>query len=222
MKHEMSPLRLRGNDLVPLFPTYLWRSKTDPETSGPMNQNILDLLENWTGGFANASKAKVQTSQKMDQLPELAPLVEFADGAVNSVLNFLKAEHGGFKITGCWANISPPGEAHGRHSHPNNFLSGVYYVTAPEGGDLITFYDPRPQPPIMSPPPKEIAPVNAGKASMKVEVGDLILFPSWLFHSVPPNRSDQYRVSIAFNFMFLDFEELMSPPRWEGQESAED
>ena len=222
MKHEMSPLRLCGNDLVPLFPTYLWRSKTDTATSGPMNKNILDLLEKWTGGFENSTGDKVQTTQKLDLQPELAPLIEFVDGAVNSVLDFLKAEHRGFKITGCWANVSPPGVSHGRHSHPNNFLSGVYYVASPEGGDFITFYDPRPQPPIMSPPPREIAPVNAGKASMKVETGDLILFPSWLFHSVPPNRSDQYRVSIAFNFMFLEFEEAMSPPRWEGQESLEE
>ncbi len=214
MKNEVNSLRLSGNDLVPLFPTYLWRSKTDPANSEPMNENIIALLEEWTGGFAGD---KVQTTQQLDHLPELAPLVEFVHGAVDSVLDFLKAEHGGFKITGCWANISPPGTAHGRHSHPNNFLSGVYYVSAPEGGEVITFYDPRPQPPILSPPPREIAPVNAGKANMKVETGDLILFPSWLFHSVPPNLSQQHRVSIAFNFMFLEFEERMSPPRWEGQ-----
>ena len=31
-------------------------------------------------------------------------------------------------ITGCWANINPPAAYHPTHNHPNNYLSGVYYV----------------------------------------------------------------------------------------------
>jgi hypothetical protein len=34
-------------------------------------------------------------------------------------------------ITGCWANVNPPGSYHPTHNHPNNFLSGVYYVDIP-------------------------------------------------------------------------------------------
>ena len=29
--------------------------------------------------------------------------------------------------------------------------------------------------------------------------GDLILFPSWLMHQVPPTSGDQPRLSVAFN-----------------------
>ena len=41
--------------------------------------------------------------------------------------------------------MNAPGAAHGLHSHPNNFLSGVYYVRVPSGGDTINFHDPRSQ-----------------------------------------------------------------------------
>ena len=47
-------------------------------------------------------------------------------------------------ITGCWANINPPSAYHPTHNHPNNYLSGVYYVAVPETGTHLIFQDPRP------------------------------------------------------------------------------
>jgi uncharacterized protein (TIGR02466 family) len=217
MSESQIQLRPRASDLVSLFPTHLWRTRLDPATSDPFNRDVTAYLEGLTGGFPTEAGAKVQTEQNLHLAPELSPLIDFANGAVGSVLDFLKAAHQGFLITGCWANIGAPGSPHKRHSHPNNFLSGVYYVTAPAGGDVITFHDPRPQPSIISPPPRELVAANAGKADLKVAAGDLVLFPAWLFHSVPTNRGAGHRISIAFNFMFRHFEETMSPPRWKGQ-----
>ncbi len=217
MTSASNRLRAQASNLVSLFPTHLWRTRLDPATSEPFNESVTAWLERLTGGFPTGAGAKVQTDQSLHRAPELQPLVAFADEAVASILDFLKARHQGFVITGCWANIGAPGSPHKRHSHPNNFLSGVYYVAAPPGGDVITFHDPRPQPAIISPPPAELVAANAGKAELKVAAGDLVLFPSWLFHSVPANRSAEYRISIAFNFMFRHFEDTMSPPRWQGQ-----
>jgi uncharacterized protein (TIGR02466 family) len=217
MTEDTEPLRAQASNLLSLFPTHLWRSRLDPATSDPFNRRTVAWLETLTGGLPSEPGAKVQTEQNLHRRPELAPLVAFANQAVSSILDFLKARHDGFVITGCWANIGAPGSPHRRHSHPNNFLSGVYYVTAPPGGDVITFHDPRPQPAIISPPPLELVSANAGKADLKVAAGDLVLFPSWLFHSVPVNRSTEHRISIAFNFMFRHFEDTMSPPRWQGQ-----
>ena len=44
------------------------------------------------------------------------------------------------------------GAGHGIHQHPNNFLSGVYYVRTPEDADTINFHDPRSQTSILRPP----------------------------------------------------------------------
>jgi uncharacterized protein (TIGR02466 family) len=217
MTEENGPLRAQASNLVSLFPTHLWRSRLDPATSDPFNRRTVAWLRELSGGFPAEPGAKVQTEQNLHRRPELAPLVAFVNEAVSSILDFLQARHDGFVITGCWANVGAPGSPHRRHSHPNNFLSGVYYVTAPPGGNVITFHDPRPQPAIISPPPRELVAANAGKADLKVEAGDLGLFPSWLFQSVPVNRSAEHRISIAFNFMFRHFEDTMSPPRWQGQ-----
>ena len=42
-----------------------------------------------------------------------------------------------FEITGCWATVLAKGAVHKVHSHPNNFLSGVYYVRTRPGADTI-------------------------------------------------------------------------------------
>lgn len=47
--------------------------------------------------------------------------------------------------------------------------------------------------------------------------GDLIIFPAWLFDSVPPNCGREHRVSFAFNFMFRQFDAHTSPPRRDGK-----
>ena len=221
MTENPARLRAQASNLVSLFPTHLWRTRLDPATSDPFNRSLTDWLRALTGGFPAEPGAKVQTEQNLHRAPELAPLVAFANEAVASILDFLKARHDGFVITGCWANIGAPGSPHKRHSHPNNFLSGVYYVAAPAGGDVITFHDPRPQPALISPPPAELVAATAGTADLRVAAGDLVLFPAWLFHSVPANRSGEHRISIAFNFMFRHFEETMSPPRWQGQVPVE-
>ena len=219
---ETIPPRFRKNDVLSLFPTFVWRSQLAEDTYGPINRKLLALLERLTEGFAAAPGAKLQTEQHLDRMPEMTELNQVVAQAVESILGFLKIDHSGFVTTGCWANIGTPGSPHKMHSHPNNFLSAVYYVTAPDGGNVISFHDPRPQRAVISPSPREMSAENAGKADLTVGQGDLVVFPSWLFHSVPPNTSEQNRISIAFNFMFRQFEEVISPPGWKGRVKLDD
>jgi uncharacterized protein (TIGR02466 family) len=216
------PIHVRKTDLVTLFPTFVWRTRLAPETYLPINQRLRGFLESLVAAEVVEPGSKFQTEQTLHRRPEMTELVEFVNGAVDSVLDFLKVRHEGFSITGCWANIGAPGSPHKMHSHPNNFLSAVYYVAAPQGGNSITFHDPRPQPAIIAPPHLEMVAANAGKADLKVEEGDLVVFPAWLFHSVPLNRGRSNRISIAFNFMFRDFEQTMSPPQWTGRLGLQD
>ena len=138
-------LRFRKNDVLSLFPTFVWRSQLAEETYRPINRQLVELLGRLTAGLDAAPGAKLQTEQHLDRLPEMAELNQVMAQAVDSILDFLKIEHDGFVTTGCWANIGTQGSPHKMHSHPNNFLSAVYYVTAPLGGNVISFHDPRPQ-----------------------------------------------------------------------------
>jgi uncharacterized protein (TIGR02466 family) len=122
----------------------------------------------------------------------------------------------GLRITGCWANVNGPGAGHAMHAHPNNYLSGVYYVRTQDGADTINFHDPRPQAAIIRPPVGELSADNADLVVVKVKDGALVLFPAWLPHSVEVNRSAGPRISISFNLMFSAYAETMAAPLWQG------
>jgi uncharacterized protein (TIGR02466 family) len=100
------------------------------------------------------------------------------------------------------------------HSHPNNFLSGVYYVETPPEADTINFHDPRIQTSIIRPPVTELTAANTDQVVVKVAPGSLLVFPAYLQHSVGPNASGQERISVSFNVMFSSFTENLSKPLW--------
>ena len=121
--------------------------------------------------------------------------------ATRGVLDFLKCSYDDFEITDCWANTNAKGQAHQIHTHPNNLLSGVYYVRAPVDGGDIVFHDPRQQAIVLIPKVTERTPFNASKHRIPPKEGRLLVFPSWFQHNVETNASEEERTSISFNVM---------------------
>jgi uncharacterized protein (TIGR02466 family) len=102
----------------------------------------------------------------------------------------------------CWANINRRGHANKRHSHPGCFLSGCYYVdvgevgSAAESGGRFRFHDPRAAASVLSP---ATAAAAGNSPDISPEAGMMLLFPSWMPHSVECYDGDGTRISIAFN-----------------------
>ena len=106
-----------------------------------------------------------------------------------------------------WAIINPPGSSNRAHIHPSSHWSGVYYIQAPENAGVIEFIDPR-TPYVMNQPTFEPGKKRPKECWTKVnftpEAGKMLIFPSWLYHGVDPNLSNQKgnegdRVIISFN-----------------------
>ena len=209
-------------EIVPLFPTLVWKMQLSRDTYAPINERITAKLEELARATPGLSThGKLQTDQTLHRLPEFTELCEIIHMASAGVLDFLKIVYESVEITGCWANISPPGDGHKPHTHPNNYLSGVYYVRTRKGADTISFDDPRPQTNVIAPLVSQTTDENAGQIHVTTRDGMLVLFPSWLQHQVPPNRSDAARISIAFNIMFSRFGETMASPKWQGNVKPE-
>ena len=155
-----------------------------------------------------------QSEKDLHHLDEFRGLVACIHDAAECVLEFLKTGERAFEITALWANMNPKGAAHPVHSHPNNFLSGVYYVRTHEGADTVNFHDPRSQTEIIRPPVTELTAENTDQVVVKVSDGTLLMFPSWLPHSVDASGSDETRISVGFNIMFSAYTERMSKPLW--------
>ena len=102
------------------------------------------------------------------------------------------------EITGKWGNILKPGETHPPHTHSNNFLSGVFYLESDAETGII-FSDPRPAADVLVPRKKTKTNENSNLLSYISKQNRLIIFPSWLVHWVPINKSKRDRISISFN-----------------------
>ena len=198
-----------------LFPTLVWVFDLPPGDARTINGGILAWLAR-TARYKERSRSDLsqQTDHDFHLKPEFFRLSGFVTEAAKDVLKSLELKTDDPEITGCWINVGPKGSRHHEHSHPNNYLSGVYYLTTPPGADSITFYDPRPQAHILSMPTRRSTPSTASSMTVSVQPGRLILFHSWLRHAVDPNRAEQNRVSLSFNLMFSGFSERYSPPMW--------
>jgi len=199
-----------------LFPTTIWSFQIPTDTFGHINTGLRNKLDQLIAAAPDKNhKGSWQTDHDLHTLPEMQELNGYFMNAANEVIGILSTRQKDVEITGCWANISPPGISHESHTHPNNFLSAVYYVSVPPGGHQITFHDPRHQIHILAPALEQTNIHNCVTVNSEVEEGMLLLFPSWLIHSVPVNTSNERRISISFNINFTDFTGRVSPPTWE-------
>lgn len=106
-----------------------------------------------------------------------------------------------------WANVNRPGDANQLHCHPAAYWSGVFYVDPGgdgerTGGELL-LEDPRYPMAYMTVPDLVLRHADgspmASQYPLRPEAGLLVLFPSWLRHSVRPHGGSRERVSVALN-----------------------
>ena len=111
------------------------------------------------------------------------------------------------RIGTMWSIINPPGGLNRAHIHPGCIWSGVYYVQAPRNSGRIEFIDPRTENLMggVKYIPGTKRPRNCWtKVRYDPRAGRMLIFPSWLYHSVGPNRSeavgkDADRIIVSFN-----------------------
>jgi len=105
------------------------------------------------------------------------------------------------KLDSLWINILPEGGLHTSHIHPHSVISGTTYVAVPKGASAIKFEDPRSSM-MMATPTRQTDAREEMKSFIyvKPEVGDILLWESWLRHEVAMNMSEDERISVSFNY----------------------
>ena len=204
------------SDVFSLFPTSVWKVQLAPKFAAPINRTVRDSLHEINPRLPELAPGDSwQSDHQLHTLDEFRELVSRIMRSTGTILKFLKIGYEEIELTGCWANVTARGASHAMHSHPNNFLSGVYYVQTWPGADTINFHDPRPQAGVVRPPVTELTGQNVDQVVIKVTNGTLLMFPSYLTHSVAPSESDEQRISVSFNLMFSSFAEKLSKPMWD-------
>ena len=107
------------------------------------------------------------------------------------------------KITSMWSIINKKNSSNARHIHANNYISSAYYVKAPQNCGDIVFHDPRSVTTFRYPKISKQNKLNSNVFTIQPKEGLLVLFPSYLYHSVDLNRTDEERIVISFNINFI-------------------
>lgn len=103
------------------------------------------------------------------------------------------------KLTKLWLNEMTAGTIHKPHCHYGSSFSGCFYVNVPKNSGVIEFLGPRMlscQPVI---PVKNYTPYNSSMWAFTVEEGDMLIWESNLYHSVPALNFEGSRRCIAFD-----------------------
>ena len=119
---------------------------------------------------------------------------------MNAFQNFgWKIKDKNIRISEMWAIINKKDDFNVIHTHPNCYLSAAYYVKAKKNCGKFEVEHPNNAKRYFFPEIEKINEFNLEVASIDIEEGDLLLFPSYLPHKVSQNNIDEDRVVISFN-----------------------
>ena len=204
-----------------IFPTPVYKTNWKTENSEDLlkswemtQKDIRDILKEELREFSDRTGPRLDYRSENcylfdDRLKKLKEFIELhIKQYVKKIWN--PKEDLDFYISTSWLNVIKPGGSIHLHSHSNSIISGSFYAKTVEE-DRVSFHDPnlkrrlsnscieitssvQSQEPVM-PYSETVQMVDIG-----VNDYDLLLFPSWLEHSVTPNEmATQDRFSISFN-----------------------
>ena len=185
------------------FPTIVYIK--DIPNALQLNQYLEQKIIQWSQQDKGEKKTNAggwHSTTDMNKKEEYHPLTNELFNMQNEIY---KKEHLSLKpvLGNMWANINYPRCYNRPHIHPNSLFSGVYYVTAPKNSGNLMIYDPRPGVQMAMPNRKEgkLPPELWREVHYEPVAGRCIMFPSWLWHEVKPNESNDIRISVSFNFL---------------------
>ncbi|WP_305967592.1 MULTISPECIES: 2OG-Fe(II) oxygenase family protein [unclassified Mameliella] len=137
------------------------------------------------------------------RFPVFSDLVKVLDKHVAAFAEDLEFDLGdkSLVLEDIWINILPEGGTHSSHIHPHSVISGTTYVAMPEGASALKLEDPR-LAMMMAAPTRKKGCREELRSFVYVapQVGDVLLWESWLRHEVPLNMAEENRVSVSFNY----------------------
>ena len=182
------------------FPTLIYAKDVDLNTDQLANDIIA-----WSKQDKGLTKTNVKgwhSETNMHEMPQFKSLVDELFKMQFEVFKeeWLDREP---RLGNMWANINPPGGYNRPHIHANSLFSGVYYIKAPANSGKLVCNDPRPGVQTVMPTRKKGQPPKHlwREVHLEPKVNRIIMFPSWLWHCVEPNESNDIRISVSFNFI---------------------
>ena len=184
-----------------LFPTYVWET----QITGVDNESILEYIHN----KENQDPAGVRRSNvggwhshpyEMGDVPPecfkelMRDCTDFVNDYCSEYTGVNKLYVGNY-----WFITNKKYDYNNQHHHLGSFLSCAYYVKAPrKSGNIILYRDDHGEYYFGS--KVGVSDYTTIAKAFEPKEGMLLVFPSWLLHSVEQNLSDEDRVVLSINF----------------------
>tara|TARA_B100000401_G_scaffold351567_1_gene249189 strand:+ start:126 stop:731 length:606 start_codon:yes stop_codon:yes gene_type:complete len=193
------------NQILKLFPEPIFKYKFDnsKEINTELSKYIYDLRDKDTDGVKRSNKGGWH-SQNFKLTEKNSIQLKFAlkiqPYIIDVFQNFgWKIKNKNIRISEMWAIINKKDDFNVIHTHPNCYLSAAYYVKAGKDCGKFEVEHPNNAKKYSFPEIEKRNELNLEVASIEIEEGDLLLFPSYLPHKVSQNNSNDDRIVISFN-----------------------
>lgn len=190
------------HEILEIFPTTIYKTTIPEQLS-----SIVHFFDEQTMGTETDSDNYGFRSENSYVLndPKCEQLRDFILSHVLVYGQYLGYDYNEYRFSQSWISVKSPGQHHSAHTHPNSLLSGVlYYGPVLEQTSAISFHNSKMGVSVPHIAPKMVSNAQSlryaqEKYTVMIEPGLLLLFPSYLIHSVPLNKTEKPRCSLAFN-----------------------
>lgn len=187
--------------VFPMFPTPLYVNTYQGDTteivkyfdSQPMNPAT-------QGTYGEISK----NSYIIDN-PICKPLADFFMQCFEDfATNIMRYRYEKLEFAQSWLTYKQPGQFHKAHTHPNTLLAGVfYYDVQPNDASIVfskevkSFNRSYFEPSLLD--DYQNHPFSQEELYFTPQQNNFIIFPSYVTHGVPPNRTNRVRKALGVN-----------------------
>ena len=147
------------------------------------NYHARELCKEWQDGIPGKEKFEATLTEAGNEFAKRTKRREFTEDVGGQFLWY-------------WASVYRKHDHHGSHNHPNSLIAGSYYpLTSGETSPII----------LEAPWDNVIMHDTLTHKSsesilrLKPNVGDMYMWPAWLKHRVPNQKTDDVRIAISFN-----------------------
>jgi uncharacterized protein (TIGR02466 family) len=189
------------DEVFGIFPTPFMRAR------GVLSVELVHgLVDHFSARATRDNNSSPNLSHTAMLKPTDSPLLGDAAAALKPKLIDFGAQLFGERLPWAlkemWVNVLDTGGRQALHNHANSFISGVIYLTpthpasqtvfmkSPGGSEFMFKNDHEGITPTEFSADKWVSPAP--------EPGDMVLFPSYLMHAVPPNQGER-RITLSFN-----------------------
>lgn len=185
-----------------LFPTPLYVTTYEGDTTEVINYfDSCEMNEDNTG-YGIISK----NSYIVDH-PVCKPLADFFMHHFRKfATEVMRYDYQELEFAQSWLTYKKPGQFHKAHTHPNTLLAGVFYYEFEPGDPAICFskvagsqYRTYMEPSLL--PDYQNYPYSQEEIYFMPEKNNFIIFPSYVMHGVPPNKTNKIRKALGVNVL---------------------